>query len=78
MSGCRENSPTGFAQVRDYDTFLIYKLLYENTFFLKNLGAFKDFRDFFMETSGLINEFSFQIQIDFCDLWRLEVTLQPL
>ena len=47
MSGCRENSPTGFAQVRDYDTFLIYKLFYENTFFLKNLGAFKDFGDFF-------------------------------
>ena len=23
----------GFAQVRDYDTFLIYQLLHENTFF---------------------------------------------
>ena len=24
MSCCRENSPRGFAQVPDYDTFLIY------------------------------------------------------
>lgn len=34
ISGCWENSPRGVAQVRDYDTFLIYKLLVEITFFL--------------------------------------------
>lgn len=34
ISGCRENSPRGVAQVRDYDTVLIYKLIVEITFFL--------------------------------------------
>ena len=33
MSGCREISPREFAQVRDYDTFLIYSILFETTFF---------------------------------------------
>ena len=33
MSGYSENSPKGFAQVRDYDAFLIYYLLFEDTFF---------------------------------------------
>ena len=32
ISGCRENSPRGVAQVRDYDTVLIYFV--EITFFL--------------------------------------------
>lgn len=34
ISGCRENSHRGVAQVRDYDTVLIYKLIVEITFFL--------------------------------------------
>ena len=33
MSGCRENFIKRLVQVRDYDTFLIYKLLVEITFF---------------------------------------------
>ena len=31
MSGYRENSPGRFAQVCDYETFLIYELLFENS-----------------------------------------------
>ena len=34
MSCCRENSPRGFAQVRDYDTFLIYYCEYRFHIFL--------------------------------------------
>ena len=41
MSGCRENSPRGFVQVRDYDTFLIDRLLFEYTFFEINQVLFK-------------------------------------
>ena len=33
MSGCRQNSLSRLAHVRDYDTFLIYQLLFQNTFF---------------------------------------------
>ena len=41
MSGFRENFPRGFAQVQDYDTFLINQLFFENTFFLITRELFK-------------------------------------
>ena len=58
MSGCRENSPREFAQVRDYDTFLIYKLLFENTFFSINRVLLKISENLFMETFGWMFEFN--------------------
>ena len=39
MSCCRENSPRGFAQVRDYDTFLIYYCEYRFHIFFDVLSA---------------------------------------
>ena len=78
-SSCHKNSLWGFTQVWDYDTFWFINF-YLKIHFPTYWGAFKDFRNFFMETLGWMFEFSKSNKRKFnlFSLWRWEVTLRVI